>query len=76
MKTLVDQYNEIANIARKLYPGIGGAILSAWVEGYLNLPQRGVRRYPKTSACQDFYNKGKAYKKGEKNGNQSLFTCL
>ena len=66
IKITCERYPEETSKAKILFPGIGGSILAAWIEGYLGIPQRGVRRYPKTSACQEFYIKGKSYRRTER----------
>lgn len=45
-------------IADEYIEGVWGASRTAWINGFINYPQRGVAKYERTSQCAIFRKKG------------------
>jgi hypothetical protein len=46
-------------IADRYIPGVWGSLRTAWINGFLDYPERGVAKYPKGSPAYLFRQRGK-----------------
>ena len=56
---------EAEKMADKYIPGVFGIMRTAWINGYIGYPQKGVARYQRSSAAAIYRQKGINDKKGE-----------
>ena len=51
---------EAYQIADRYIPKVWGGLRTAWINGFIGYPEKGVAKYPRTSAAYQFRKRGVA----------------